>query len=228
MSALCLWGWALTQQSEGPVGCALVWAQPGWEQAVLNYQKHPWPVSWAWCLLSLTSGDTSSAPAVSRGEAVCTWGTTHESQHGSLLPGLLLLSPFLLLCSVTPSSGAVASWPLSTLWGAAANGPPLPECDQKLSTHIFFQLAREAAVSGERWCWQLGLLATAQGTYSGRLCIKCSPPPTFTHLLLPFPSRYWELPCSSGANSGLRCWHATLGLWNSPGFFSSFLKWINK
>lgn len=165
VSALCLCCWALTQQSEEPVGCAHTRAQLGWGQAAVNCQKHPWPVSWAWCSLSLTSGNTSSGSAVSRGEAACMWATTHESQRRSLLPGPFPPSPFLLCVALfPPSTGAVGSRPLSTLWEAAANGPPLPECDQKLSTHIFFQLAWEAAVSGERWCWQLGLLAIAQGT----------------------------------------------------------------
>lgn len=69
------------------------------------------------------------------------------------------LSPFLLCCALPPlppppprNNRAVALWMLSTLWEAAANGLPLPECDQKLSTLIFLLLAGDTAVSGEGWC----------------------------------------------------------------------------
>lgn len=107
-----------------------------------------------------------------RGEAVCMKATADPCyQH---------LSP--------SAPSFVAAQPLSTLWEAAAHGPRLPECHQKLPTHILLQLAREAAGSGERWCWQLGLLAAAQGTYLDRLCIKCSPLPASLTCSCPFPA----------------------------------------
>lgn len=105
--------------------------------------------------------------------------------------------------AVSGSSAAAPAWP-QTLCA------PLP------------RPALLLAAAQVRQCRQPGLLAAAQGAYSGCHCEKCSLPPALARSLLPFPSWYWALPCSSGANLGAECWHSSLGLWNKPVWFWGF------
>lgn len=168
LSALCLRCWAVPQQCQQPLAVPLK-GELGRARAALSYRKPP------------VAGKLSSVFTVPylrwhlrwlRGEAVymkATAGPCH--QHPS------------------PSAPSfVAPRPLSTWWEAAAHGARLPECHRELPTRILLQLAREAAGSGERCCWQLGLLAAAHGAYLDRLSIKRSPMPASLTCSCPFPA----------------------------------------
>lgn len=106
-----------------------------------------------------------------------------ESQRRSLLPDLSPLAPSSsgLLCPPQQQR----HWLLATEGFVGGSSSWSSTRDRKLPTGISLQPARVAVASGERRCWPLGPLAGAQGTDSGRLGVKCSPPPAFAHLLQP-------------------------------------------
>lgn len=90
LSALCLRCWAVPQQCEQPLAVPLK-GELGRARAALSYGKHLWPVSWARCSLSPTSGDTSGGSEVKQ----CTWkppqvpvtSTLPPQPHPLLPPG---------------------------------------------------------------------------------------------------------------------------------------------